>query len=185
MNKVNVWCTMALMMITLGFSACSDSEDENVAVDPGIIGEWKVTTAQLLYDEQDPAIFVKELAKDLGKSVEELEEAGMKTSIQNEGQDEVGSVFRFNADKTQQITFPGGDDEEDDTYKGTWSASENTLTVFYGDDDKGTEYEVRSITKNQATLAYVKRPTKDDLLDYYSIEPDEAFTITTLLYLEK
>ena len=173
------------MMITFGFSACSDSEDENVAVDPGIIGEWKVTTAQFLYNEQDPAVFVKELAESLDMTVEELEEAGMKTTIQNEEQDEVGATFKFNADKTQQITYPGGDEEDDDTYQGTWSADENTLTVYYGDDNEGSEYEVRSITKSWATLAYIRNLSKEDIMDFYSIETDKEISITSLLYLEK
>ena len=185
MNKVNVWCTMALVMIAFGFSACSDSEDENVAVDPGIIGEWKVSTAQFLYNEQDPAVFVEELAESLDTTVEELEEAGMKTNIENKEQDEVGATFKFNADKTQQITFPGGDEEDDETYQGTWSADENTLTVYYGDDNEGSEYEVRSITKSRATLAYIRNLSKKDVMDFYSIETDKTIFITTLLYLER
>ena len=181
MNRVNVWCTMALMMITFGFSACSDSEDENVAVDPGIIGEWKVASGQLLYEEQDPAAFIKTTAESIGMSEKEIEEANKTAIDEHEGIDEVGGIYLFNADKTYSLSYLG----DDKTYGRTWSANENTLTLLYGDDDEGSEYEVRSITKSRATLAYVQQLTEEEAQEFLDIKPEGGMSYTILLHLEK
>ena len=181
MNKVNVWCTMALVMITFGFSACSDSEDENVAVDPGIIGEWKVASGQLLYEEQDPAAFIKTTAESIGMSEKEIEEANKIAISEHEGIDEVGGTYLFNADKTYSLSYPG----DDETYGKTWLADENTLTLFYSDDENGANYEVRNITNSRATLAYVQQLTEENAQEFFGIKPEGGMSYTILLHLER
>lgn len=186
---MNVWCTVALTVLTLGFTACSDSTEEEVAVDPGIVGEWKIASAQFLYDEQDPAIFVKNLADSLGTSVEALEKAGMKTSLENNTAEEIGVAFRFDADKAYEILYPDEETGEmsSETDKGTWSVTDKNVLILEPtkDSNSNLEFEVRSITRNGATLAYVRHRTKADIMDFYKIEVAGGISTTSLLYLKK
>ena len=172
---------MVLTMIALGFTACSDDEETEVAVDPGIVGEWKVTSGEVFYNDQDPVTFITELAQAAGMNEADMEDAVDKAERERDGIDQVGGTHIFEADNTYSFKYLG----DDNLYGETWAVDGRTLTLTYRADEDGSDYEVREITNQRATLVYTGEFTVEDMKAYYGLEVEEGIEITTLFYLEK
>jgi len=141
----------AALFAALSFTACSDDDETNLPITPdNIVGTWQIVHQEgwEIYD-------------------------GEKDTWSDDYPDEYGwySTTTFNKNGTYTTTDYEYDDYEDENYietkTGSYSISDNTLTMKKDYSNKSYKYEIRKLTESELVL-----------LDVYE-EPDYSFEETS------
>ena len=133
--------TMLVCMAVAMFS-CSKDDEENLDVEVGIVGEWKIESTEMLINGQSYDAYIEQAAKQAGMDVEAFQEFFGEAF-------EVEGDFRFMEDKK----FDG--EVEGETIEGVWSADGKKLVLEYEEDgeQESEEFIVKSLDSSSAVLS--------------------------------
>lgn len=144
-----IFSAFALTAVVLIATSCSDDE-EVISVEAEMTGTWEVASEQFLVDGVDPNI---------PRSI---------TRVPAEG-----SIIQFNADKSLIIT------SDTTVSNSAWRAgTDHNLFIALQDETVETEFTVRSLTGNSATLYHIGEADLDEDEELDTVEITIGLTRT-------
>ena len=145
MKIVQKLFSMAMLMcMAITMFSCSKDEEEDLAVEVGIIGKWEIESTEMLINGQNIESFITQLAEQTGRSEEELKE-----EYSHEEEDGKGT-FEFKSDKT----FLGKKEDSSTASKGVWAAGENRSLIIQYEGQEEVTLTVTSLKSDKATLVF-------------------------------
>ena len=139
MKNVQKLFSMAMLVcMAITMFSCSKDEEEDLAVEVGIIGQWEIESTETLINGQS----IAKIAEQAGMSEEEYKKSfGM--AFDQEGE------FNFMEDKKFEGEYEGSD------IAGTWKADGKTLILEYEDGDQ-REFVVKSLKSTTGALSSIE-----------------------------
>ena len=167
-NLQKLFSMAMLVCMAVTMFSCS-KDDEELGVEAGIVGKWKVTSTETIVNGMSADAFIKQLAEQTGVSEEEVRNNDY-LDYENSNED-AGTIVEFSSDNSLIVK----ENDDEDNSEGTWRAGENRTVIMKFTNEYGSSeitYDVKSLKSNTATLSIKEERVVEFMEEEFEIEDE-------------